>query len=222
MENGILVEVKQQDLGLEPQAVVQEEVQKFIPSNITEFFFYDDQGECQFSDIKTRECYSEFVNTLTFIFNNLKANYGRFTSKVLTYEDLQAIDFPPYPQDLEVKGLEYYLYPDLRVQIKELQRQMKEEAAKQENDNGIAMSGYVEKVSINEEQSTQLQEEEAKFSDDIVSHLSDPDDQSSPNGGQYNLDSINEEEEIKLPADTIPIIMTNVKEGRRSKLNDNI
>jgi hypothetical protein len=42
----------------------------------------------------------------------------------------------------------------------------------------------------------------------------------------YNLDTVNDEEEIKLPSDSLPSIMSsainNVKEGRMSKLNDKI
>jgi hypothetical protein len=40
----------------------------------------------------------------------------------------------------------------------------------------------------------------------------------SPSEKMYNLDTINDEEEIKLPSDTIPVTKTNVKEGRESKL----
>jgi hypothetical protein len=57
---------------------------------------------------------------------------------------------------------------------------------------------------------------------DIVSHLSDPDEMVSPNEKLYNLDTINEEEEIKLPVDTMTNIVTNVKGGRVSKLNEKI
>ena len=56
----------------------------------------------------------------------------------------------------------------------------------------------------------------------MVSHLSEKDDDVSPSDKLYNLETINDEEEIKLPADALPIIMTNVKEGRLTLLNEQI
>ena len=86
------------------------------------------------------------------------------------------------------------------------------------------MSEQVDKISLQEEQSTQLldDDEEVKNNGDLVAHISDPDEDASPNDKLYNLETINDEEEIKLPADTLPIIMTNVKHGRHNMLNDQI
>ena len=65
----------------------------------------------------------------------------------MTYEDLQAIDFPPYPQDLEIKGLEYHLFPELREKIKEMQKNIIEKPMTVKT-TGIIMTEYVEKVSV--------------------------------------------------------------------------
>ena len=104
MENGILVEQKYIDLDQE--GFVKISKKKWVPQNVTEYFFFDEYGFLIMNDKKIVECYSEFTETLRVIYDNLKSYYAKFSQKAITEDDLPIIDFPRMPKGLELHGLE--------------------------------------------------------------------------------------------------------------------
>eukprot|EP00347_Sterkiella_histriomuscorum_P005091 403357933 len=110
MENGILVEQKYIDALDNPNLQLERQPsKKWTPNNIAEFFFFDEFGFLAMTDKKIEECYGEYTETLSTIYENLKKNYINFSNSVLDDDDLSQIDFPRFPKDLEFKGLESFM-----------------------------------------------------------------------------------------------------------------
>lgn len=107
MENGVLVEKKYVDE--EFNQFESNKIQKWVPKNITEYFFFDEFGFLTISDNRIFECYGEFTETLRMVYNNIKLIYTRLSNKTIFEEDLQHIDFPRIPPDIKLKGLDFYL-----------------------------------------------------------------------------------------------------------------
>lgn len=95
MENGILVEYKYQEISDDSPI---EKRRKWMPQNVAEYFFFDEFGFLNINDRKITECYTQFIETLKFVFENLKNIYVKFSNKVITDEDLAKIDFPRIPK----------------------------------------------------------------------------------------------------------------------------
>ena len=75
MENGILVEYKNE---MDQEEVLEEKklnYQKWVPQNVAEYFFFDDLGYVQISDKRVEDCYKEFTETIRIIYNNTKIVY---------------------------------------------------------------------------------------------------------------------------------------------------
>jgi hypothetical protein len=101
MENGILVEYKYIDV----EQMMEEmniNKKKWVPNNVAEYFFFDEYGFLNLSDKRIQECYLEFTETMRIIYNNTKNYYSKFSSKSLNEEDLEVIDFPRIPPELEL------------------------------------------------------------------------------------------------------------------------
>lgn len=63
---------------------------------------------------KIEECYGEFTETLSQVYENLKKTYSLLALKVADSRDYSGrhddyLDFPLSPKDLEFKGLESFM-----------------------------------------------------------------------------------------------------------------
>ena len=72
MENGILVEHKYVDVEPQPR-------KKWTPSNVAEYFFCDEFGFMMMNELKINQCYSEFMETMMYVFSNIKNQYVSLT-----------------------------------------------------------------------------------------------------------------------------------------------
>jgi len=105
VENGVLVEHKYVEVDQRPR-------KRWLPSNVAEYFFCDEFGFMAMNERKIHQCYSEFMETMSFVHANIKNQYVTFTQKILYEDDLDQIDFPRIPLDIEVQGLSHYLDTD--------------------------------------------------------------------------------------------------------------
>jgi hypothetical protein len=90
---------------------------KWNPHNVAEYFFFDEFGFINITDRKILECYSEYTGTLHECYKNIKHHYIKIINKVIDESDLEHIDFPRVPKDIEQKGLEFYLDNELKERI---------------------------------------------------------------------------------------------------------
>lgn len=60
MENGILVEYKDVDLPSDSNNATQHR-KKWVPSNVGEYFFFDEFGFLNMNDLRIQQCYTEFT-----------------------------------------------------------------------------------------------------------------------------------------------------------------
>ena len=115
VENGVLVEKKYVDDDFDQFSKNKQE--KWYPKNITEYFFYDQSGVLTINDSKIFECYGQYTETLRMIYDNIKIIYTKLASKTLDEEDLSEIDFPRIPNDIKLKGLDYFLDHELKERL---------------------------------------------------------------------------------------------------------
>jgi hypothetical protein len=69
------------------------------------------------NDKKIFECYGEFTETMRTIYDNLRVIYTKLSNRILSEDDLNEIDFPRVPKELEIKGLEKYLDLDIKERL---------------------------------------------------------------------------------------------------------
>ncbi len=79
MENGILVEYKDIDMPTDNTTNASALRKKWMPTNIGEYFFFDEFGYLNMNELRIQQCYTEFTQTMTFIYDNMKTHYVKFT-----------------------------------------------------------------------------------------------------------------------------------------------
>jgi len=111
MENGILVEIKKkfEDESPTSSSKMSPTKLKWVPHDISEFFFFDDFGFLNFTDKKVMECYAEFTETMRETYDKMVTIYTQLVTKNIREEDLAGCDFAFVPNAFELKGLEHYL-----------------------------------------------------------------------------------------------------------------
>ena len=64
------------------------------PSNINEFFFFDETGCCNITEEKIKVLFSEFTSIMKSIYQNGAKKYEEILAVIIRDQDLGGIDFP--------------------------------------------------------------------------------------------------------------------------------
>jgi len=107
VENGVLVELKPKADDLEPTKGSKK--LKWVPHNVSEYFFFDEAGFLVLNDAKVYQVYGEYTETMREIYDRLRKTYVKLFMKSIHEEDLDTISFPMRPEDFSLNGLEHYL-----------------------------------------------------------------------------------------------------------------
>lgn len=66
----------------------------WIPSNITEYLFFDDNGKLTVSETQVKALYIEFTSIMRSVYKNLSKKYEEIVKAIIMDSDLAHIDIP--------------------------------------------------------------------------------------------------------------------------------
>ena len=89
----------------------------WVPNNINEFFFYDEDGILSINSEMVKSLYIEYASILKGAFQNFQKKYDSTINNILQDNDLENVDFPIVMEKVKVDGLSALLTPELRKKL---------------------------------------------------------------------------------------------------------
>ena len=89
----------------------------WIPSNITEYLFYDDAGCLTISEEQVKSLYIEFTSIMRNVHKNICKKYEEVVKTIIMDTDLNNIDFPLLCEQIKVDGLATFLTEELQNKL---------------------------------------------------------------------------------------------------------
>ena len=89
----------------------------WIPSNITEYLFYDDTGVLAINEEQVKSLYIEFTSIMKNIHKNICKKYEEVIKTIIMDTDLNNIDFPLLCEQIKIDGLATFLNEELKTKL---------------------------------------------------------------------------------------------------------
>lgn len=123
--NGIIVEPKFENTEQEKAKMRQKVAYThpmlnppyWVPNNITEFLFYDDQGVMQTNEETCKALFREFTTIMKTVYEETQKKYEDTIKVIIQDTDLDSIDFPLIAKNVEVDTLHNLLAPELAKKL---------------------------------------------------------------------------------------------------------
>jgi len=121
-QNGIIVEPKydiseDERKGRKLRHYVKKYQMSWIPSNITEYLFYDDTGVLAINEEQVKSLYIEFTSIMKNIHKNICKKYEEVIKTIIMDTDLNNIDFPLLCEQIKIDGLATFLNEELKTKL---------------------------------------------------------------------------------------------------------
>ena len=121
-QNGIIVEPKydiseDERKGRKLKHYVNKYQMSWIPSNITEYLFYDDAGCLIINEEQVKSLYIEFTSIMRNVHKNICKKYEEIIKTIIMDTDLNHIDFPLLCEQIKVDGLATFLNEELQNKL---------------------------------------------------------------------------------------------------------
>lgn len=87
--------------------------QKWLPTNTTEYLFYDDEGLLTINEEQVKALNNEFTSLMKSIYVSLSKKYEEVVKNIVTDADLDMIDFPLIAVAFNIEKLSGLLTPAL-------------------------------------------------------------------------------------------------------------
>ena len=89
----------------------------WLPSNICEYFFFDDGGCLAISEDQVKELHGEFVRLMKSIYENMGRKYEDIVKAIITEQDIDGVDFPLIAKSFQVEPLAKLLTPEIAEKL---------------------------------------------------------------------------------------------------------
>lgn len=143
--NGIIVEPKFENTEHEKMRIRQKVMNYhpmlnppyWVPNNITEFLFYDDQGVMQTNEETCKALYREFTNIMKTVYEDSQKKYEDTIKIIIQDTDLDSIDFPLIAKNIEIDTLHTLLGAELCSKLNVEPEAADEEERKEQERGGF-------------------------------------------------------------------------------------
>lgn len=117
-QNGIIVESKyeaneEERKGRKLKQFAKKYQTAWIPSNMTEYLFYDDTGCLTINEEQVKSLFIEFTSIMRNVHKNISKKYEDVIKSIIMDTDLNNIDFPLLCEQIKVDGLGTFLTEEL-------------------------------------------------------------------------------------------------------------
>ena len=117
-QNGIIVESKyeaneDERKGRKLKQFAKKYQTAWIPSNMTEYLFYDDTGCLTINEEQVKSLFIEFTSIMRNVHKNISKKYEDVIKSIIMDTDLNNIDFPLLCEQIKVDGLGTFLTEEL-------------------------------------------------------------------------------------------------------------
>lgn len=89
------------------------DIQSWLPNNICEFFFYDENGDLSINEERVKTLYYEFTSVMKSVHGSVAKKYQDVVGSIIVEPELDEVDFPLVITKISIEGLKAYLSPEL-------------------------------------------------------------------------------------------------------------